>query len=110
VIGLTITFVLLLVSAVMTSSGVISETLVDVVIGIITSVGACAAGFLAVMRLKKQALLTGVITGVVFFLLLVLLGALFLKGVLPEKGIVPILVSAVLGATLGGVAGAMLRR
>jgi len=110
VIGLILTLAVLLACAFLTASGSIPETMVGAVTAAVCSLGAGAAGFLAARSVGKQAMVTGFFAGVVYFLMLVILGALFLEGIFPQTGVVPILLAAVLGATLGGVASAMLQR
>ncbi len=109
VIGVVITLAIPFICALLVVSGNMSESLIDGMSVGICAVGAVSAGFFSARVIGRRALLTGIVTGSFLFIILVVLGALFLEGLFPQNGVLPILISSVLGGTLGSVAGAMLK-
>ena len=109
VTGLIVALAGLLVCAFLTASGNIPEKMMDAVTAVVCAVGAAVSGYLGAKSVGKRALPTGLVTGVVYFLILVILGALFLKGLLPEDGILAILIASITGASLGSIAQAVLQ-
>ena len=110
VTGLILTLAGLLLCAFLTAAGTIPESAMRFVTAVACAVGACVSGFLGAKSIGKRALVIGLVTGVVFFLILVILGALFLEGLFPKDGVVMILLASIIGAALGSVLQATLKQ
>ncbi len=108
-IGAVITLAIPFVWALLISSGTLSETATKALAIGACVIGALSAGLISARAIGRRALLTGIITGLCLFLILVVLGALFLEGIFPQNGVLPMLISSVLGGAFGSIAGAMLK-
>ena len=110
VTGIVTTLIILLLCAYLVVAGTIPETAIGSITAVVCGIGALLAGFLAAKGVGKFALVTGIVTGAIYFVVLVVLGALFLEGLFPQKNVIAVLAGSVVGAALGSIAGAMLRR
>ncbi len=108
-IGAVITLAVPFVWAWLISSGTLSEGSAKALVIGSCVIGALVAGLISARAVGRRALVTGIITGLCLFLILVVLGALFLEGIFPQNGVLPMLISSVIGGAFGSIAGAMLK-
>ncbi len=110
VMGLVLSVVLLLVLAMAISGGGLSQNLISGGSWAAGAAGALLSGFSMARRMGARALVTGFMTGLIFFAVLFLLGIVFLFRLAPMQNPLPILLCSLLGGTLGGLLGASRRK
>ncbi|NLG53122.1 MAG: TIGR04086 family membrane protein [Clostridiales bacterium] len=88
---------------------IVREILPEGLIKIVPSVCACICAFIAGLsssRILGRTLVTGLVQGVLFFIMLYLAGALVFMRIITANISLPLLLSCVAGALLGGLAAA----
>jgi len=109
--GLAVSILLILLFTVFVWMGALPDSYLWVFGGLSAVLGSFASGFLCVRKLQWKALLLGVLTGALFFVLLYLLGAIFFARLSTEAaGFLIYLVISVCGGAVGSIAAVSLRR
>lgn len=98
-------FLFLLLASVGISKGWIGEQLMYQMTVVGCVIGGFSGGAAAIRRCRSRALVVGLLTGCVFFLILLTIGVLFYGPAAPEEGL-----SLLCGALCGGAAAGLLGR
>lgn len=106
-VGLSITLLGILIAAAVIASGSMDASRILPICIIAPGIGSAISGFLACRRIRKRAVLTGVLTGVIFLALLALLGLIFFPAISVSAGFLPPAVSVMVGGLLGAVLSAL---
>jgi len=109
-IGLTVTLLLLFFAALL-----ISGSVVDYTWNVWMTAGGCVlgtlvGGFLSARAAGRRVLLIGLLTGFLYYLVLLIAGSLFFARILPDNGVIAMLASSLIGGALGGLLASGLRR
>lgn len=106
-VGLSVTLLGILIAAAVIASGAMDASRILPVCVIVPGIGAIISGFLSCRRIRKRAVLTGVLTGGIFLALLTLLGLVFFPAISVSAGFLTPAVSVIVGGLLGAVLSAM---
>jgi len=107
-IGLISSLLCLYGAALLISAGTLDEALTPIAASLCCAVGSFISGILTCRRIRRRILIAGFITGAAFLLMLIILGALFFPGILPQGGFVPVCISCLIGAVLGSIASSIM--
>ena len=105
VAALAVCLLFLLLASVGVSSGWLGENLMYQLTIVGCVVGGFAGGLTAVRRCGARALIVGLLTGGVLFLLLLTVGVLFFDAAAPESGGIGLLCGALCGGAAAGLLG-----
>lgn len=98
-------FVLLsITSAVMTSTGILNNTLLEVLLTVICSVSTFISGIVSSKIIKMKGLINGFVSGMLFYLLIFSAGLIMMDGTITLFTFLKLIVSILFG-TIGGVVG-----
>lgn len=97
--------VILFLCAVLVSSGVLRERMMDSVVLFACVLGGLAGGLFAVRKVGARTLLVGLGAGLVLFLLLLSLGFLLYEGASMANGGLNILLACLCGGAMAGILG-----
>lgn len=101
--GLIVTLIMTYGAAMLMASGIAGSESATMLVGASCAAGTLAAGFYAARASSRQLLPTGLITGGMYIVLLVVIGALFFPGILPTGGAVPVCAAALAGSCAGAL-------
>lgn len=103
-IGLVITLMTALILALLISQGTVGEALGGALAAYCCVPGAGVAAFFSARRFGRRRLPVGLGAGLLFFLILVLIGAICLPGFLPKQNFWSVFVACIAGGALGAFA------
>ena len=108
--GLIVSILLILLFSLFVWTGIFPDGLIWI-LGVLAAIlGAYIAGFLCVRRLKVKALIFGVVTGALFFIVLYLMGAIFFARIATGIGsFVTYLLACIAAAVIGSISAASVR-
>lgn len=108
--GLIVCVLLLLLASFGVSRGFIPESAVKTATLACCFIGAFISALISTRRIRERFLLTGLSSGLLFFVALYLLGAMLFARAVPANGAAGILLSSVIGGVVGAVAGANIKK
>ena len=98
-------FVLLsITSAVMASTGILNNTLLEIMLTVICGVSAFISGIVSSKMIKVKGLVNGLISGMLFFVIIFSAGLIMMDGTITLFTFLKLIVSILFG-TIGGVVG-----
>lgn len=100
--GIMLSLVLLLPISAIVLAGIVDEGLSVILLILTVLAGSLFGGILAARRLKSKAIPIGLVTGIVMFLWLCVIGLLFYDRFLPTENGLGLLLASVAGGLLGG--------
>lgn len=99
------TLFLLLFSFILTKAGIVSDTVVNVISFVIDALGAFSAGYTSLIILRQKGLVYGLITGLLLFFFLTIIGFLVSREPFTLFTVLKLFIMIFMGA-LGGVVSA----
>jgi putative membrane protein (TIGR04086 family) len=108
--GLALCILLLLLASFGISAGILPETASKSATLASCLIGALLSSVIYVRRTGSKFLLNGLLSGVLYFLILYLLGALLFLRFIPQGGAGSIFLCSLIGGVLGGFLGANIKK
>ncbi|MGN1132727.1 MAG: TIGR04086 family membrane protein [Ruminococcus sp.] len=104
-VGEVVLFVLLcLTSAVMANTGILNNTLLEVMLTVICGISAFISGIVSSKIIKMKGLINGFVSGMLFFIVIFSAGLIMMDGTFTLFTFLKLIVSVLFG-TIGGVIG-----
>lgn len=104
-VALLLCFVFLLICSAAVSRGILGEGTMTQMTVCACVAGAFVGGLIAVRQMRARALIVGICTGAVLFLLLLTVGVLFYGGAAPAENGLMLAAGALIGGALAGLLG-----
>ena len=103
--GSIVLFVLLsITSAVMASTGILNNTLLEIMLTVICGISAFISGIVSSKIIKVKGLVNGLISGMLFFVIIFSAGLIMMDGTITLFTFLKLIVSVIFGM-IGGVLG-----